>query len=293
MAYTQKTWKNRQSEHPNRRVLTPTGNPDEYDVVRSEGVVAEEGDLLDANNLNDLERRIKAGFDEKADKGEAFATYTHVKSGTVHNLVGTGNNIKFLSTARWNPGDSLTINGTPCKCWNQNGVRVENENLFANNVFVTIVIGTSANGYSCFFKSGGGVSNTKLAQATATAADVRKGKTFFAGDKELKTGAGGVGATGTFNSLYNDTIEIDVGFEPQRILLTYDYNSDTHIVLVFDASNPDTYYIRSAFKNGIDYPACNNEDGSIYGYIKLTESGFTFKGYYGGSGNQLVYYMCY
>lgn len=36
--------------------------------------------------------------------------------------------------------------------------------------------------------AGGGLSKSKLALATATAADVASGKTFYAGDKTLKTG---------------------------------------------------------------------------------------------------------
>lgn len=36
--------------------------------------------------------------------------------------------------------------------------------------------------------AGGGLSNSKLALATAVPSDVTSGKTFYAGDKELKTG---------------------------------------------------------------------------------------------------------
>ena len=36
---------------------------------------------------------------------------------------------------------------------------------------------------------GGGLTNSKLALANAQAADVRSGKKFYAGDKQIKTGA--------------------------------------------------------------------------------------------------------
>lgn len=163
MAYTQKIWKNRQSEYPNRRVLTPTGNADEYDVARSEGVVTEEGDLLDADNLNDLESRIKAGFEEKADFNNGIHTYTHTKSGTVHNLTGpemkeTIGNIRFVATADWNPGDTLTINGINARCHNTVMERVENDVLFKQYARLELTVAYTVNGYySCFFKSGGGV----------------------------------------------------------------------------------------------------------------------------------------
>ena len=64
MAYTKKTWEDRVTEHPNRRTLTntSTNQSQTVDVVRSEGNVSVEGDALNAENLNDLEDRIAAGF---------------------------------------------------------------------------------------------------------------------------------------------------------------------------------------------------------------------------------------
>lgn len=40
--------------------------------------------------------------------------YTHTKNGTVHELTGSGNNIKFTATAAFEEGDSVTVNGTVC-----------------------------------------------------------------------------------------------------------------------------------------------------------------------------------
>ena len=63
MAYDKKTWVNRSSEHPTRRVLTPvSGAENTYDVTRSEGTVTTEGDAFNAVNMNDLEDRIEDGF---------------------------------------------------------------------------------------------------------------------------------------------------------------------------------------------------------------------------------------
>ena len=59
MAFVKKTWRQRQSEYPNRRRLEPVpGYPKMYDSHREEGLVMEEGTPLDAANLNDLEQRI-------------------------------------------------------------------------------------------------------------------------------------------------------------------------------------------------------------------------------------------
>ena len=63
MAYEKKTWKNRQSEYPNRRTLTPVdGQDNTYDVARAEGLVMEDGDAFDQKTMQDLEDRIAAGF---------------------------------------------------------------------------------------------------------------------------------------------------------------------------------------------------------------------------------------
>ncbi len=65
MAFLKKIWKKRRCEYPNRRKLTQVpGKPNEVDVVRAEGAVLEEGDLLGVDNLNDLEQRIQDGFAE-------------------------------------------------------------------------------------------------------------------------------------------------------------------------------------------------------------------------------------
>lgn len=101
--------------------------------------------------------------------------------------------------------------------------------------------------------TGGGLSNGKLAQATATPADVLSGKTFFAGGKDIKTGtfdlslANATAAqvlkgykfyagnstlktgtlvptpkvkTGSFGPIdIEDTLSIDCGFRPIAVLI--------------------------------------------------------------------------
>lgn len=64
MAFNIKTWINRITQYPGRRLMRPTGTTNEYDVERSEGVVTTEGDILNANTFNDLETRIADAFDE-------------------------------------------------------------------------------------------------------------------------------------------------------------------------------------------------------------------------------------
>lgn len=59
MAFEKKTWKDRITEYPTRRVLTKSdGTKETVTVSRSEGTVSQEGDAFSAENMNDLESRI-------------------------------------------------------------------------------------------------------------------------------------------------------------------------------------------------------------------------------------------
>lgn len=63
MAFTQREWKNRKSEYPNRRLLTKEdGSTELVTVSREEGAISDEGDAFSAENMNDLEQRITDGF---------------------------------------------------------------------------------------------------------------------------------------------------------------------------------------------------------------------------------------
>lgn len=65
MAFSLKTWVNRISEYPNRRKLThEDGSTELVTVARAEGQISEEGNAFSAEEMNDLENRIKGGFDE-------------------------------------------------------------------------------------------------------------------------------------------------------------------------------------------------------------------------------------
>lgn len=64
-AWAKKVWKDRKTEYPTRRTLTKTdGSQEIVTVARNEGSVSQEGDAFSAENMNDLEERIDAGFTE-------------------------------------------------------------------------------------------------------------------------------------------------------------------------------------------------------------------------------------
>ena len=62
MAFSAKTWVGRVVQYPGRVILTKTGNTDEYDPTRSEGIITTAGDQLSPEALNDMEQRILSAF---------------------------------------------------------------------------------------------------------------------------------------------------------------------------------------------------------------------------------------
>lgn len=62
MAFVKKTWKDRISEYPNRRVINDGYVSKQVTVARDEGVVTEAGTPFNASEMNDLEARIEAAI---------------------------------------------------------------------------------------------------------------------------------------------------------------------------------------------------------------------------------------
>ena len=206
--FEKKTWVNRQSEHPARRRLTPTGNDNEYDVARAEGVIMEDGDAFDAETMNDLEKRVAEGFStlDPADLGAdvCVQVYTCVKSGTVYELTGSGAVGRCKIPAAWNSGDTWSVNGkaVPAYC----GADAVDSDCIVAGRWVLFTF----DGQRLDFNGGGGLSSGKLAQATAAESDVLSGKKFYAGNKNLKTGTLALsGSAGTGDVLRGATFYKD------------------------------------------------------------------------------------
>lgn len=185
--YERKVWVNRQSEHPSRRKLTPTGNDGEYDVSRSEGIIMEDGDAFDADTMNDLERRVAAGFTELdptgAGGGEVTVQpYTCEKRNGVYALVGSGAVGRCKIPASWAAGDSFTVNGVAVSAY-CGADAVDGDTIVKGRWVLFFYDGTQLN-----FNGGGGLSASKLALATATEDNVLAGNKFYAGGKTIKEG---------------------------------------------------------------------------------------------------------
>lgn len=111
--------------------------------------------------------------------------YTHTKEGTVHNFAGEGATGRAKITADFNPGDTIQLNGEPVT--GTSGSEPVNGDTLVKGQWVLFV--ADAEGGQINFKGGGGLSDSKLNQATATADHVWVGDTFYAkGSKAVQTG---------------------------------------------------------------------------------------------------------
>lgn len=117
-------------------------------------------------------------------KDACVQLYTHSKSGTVHNFAGSGVNGIAKITAAFDSGDTVQLNGEPvtATC----GADPVDGDTIVSGKWVAFVADAEAGQVN--FKGGGGLGNTRLAQATAEPGDVVAGKTFYAGNKTRKTG---------------------------------------------------------------------------------------------------------
>lgn len=108
--------------------------------------------------------------------------YECTKSGNVYALTGEGAVGRFKVPAAWSAGDTWTVNGVavPAYC----GADAADGDCVVAGRWITFVY----DGTRLDFNGGGGLSAGKLAQATATEADVLANSTFYAAGKGLRTG---------------------------------------------------------------------------------------------------------
>lgn len=108
--------------------------------------------------------------------------YECSKSGSVYALTGEGAVGRFKVPAAWSAGDTWTVNGVavPAYC----GADAADGDCVVTGRWITFVY----DGTRLDFNGGGGLSAGKLAQATATEADVLANSTFYAKGKTLRTG---------------------------------------------------------------------------------------------------------
>lgn len=114
------------------------------------------------------------------------STYTHTKMDNVHHFSGSGMSGRVKMTADVEAGDTVMLGGEEVPAY----VGAE---TFADALAGESVTGRwltfTQDGTQINFNGGGGLSNTKLALATADTGDVIAGKKFYSGDKLIKTGS--------------------------------------------------------------------------------------------------------
>lgn len=91
--FSRKTWTDRVSEYPTRRILTDTTSQatQQVTVSRDEGTVTSQGDTFDAETMNNLEARIASSFTEDE---AAIGNLTNLTTTEKSNLVGALNEVK-------------------------------------------------------------------------------------------------------------------------------------------------------------------------------------------------------
>ena len=192
-------------------VKDPAGGSD---ILYAYGNAGEEGDYIpgaDETTLNErvlqLTVAVSSASEVTAEIGGSgiFVTYeemnaalddlglvvlNHAKSGSVHQFTGLDGREglllgRFLATDRFADGDTATIDGTVYQMQTTDGNPLE-DGMFTSGAGVEMVIDTGAKLLN--FKAGGGLTKSKLALANATEDTVFNGKTFYAGDRTLRTG---------------------------------------------------------------------------------------------------------
>ena len=108
--------------------------------------------------------------------------YECSKSGSVYALTGEGAVGRFKVPAAWSAGDTWTVNGVavPAYC----GADAADGDCVVAGRWVLFTY----DGSRLDFNGGGGLSASKLAQATAADTDVLTGKKYYAGGKTIKEG---------------------------------------------------------------------------------------------------------
>lgn len=108
--------------------------------------------------------------------------YECSKSGSVYALTGEGAVGRFKVPAAWSVGDTWTVNGkaVPAYC----GADAADSDSVVAGRWVLF----NFDGSRLDFNGGGGLSASKLAQATAADTDVLTGKKYYAGGKTIKEG---------------------------------------------------------------------------------------------------------
>ena len=241
---------------------------------------------------------------EKWDGYSTIHTLSYYKSGVTHYLTGLSGvsgtvSCVFKATAAFNAGDTIRVDNTGYTIQLSNGEEAD-DNLFVSGATVAVIVDKGAKKVN--FKSGGGLSNSRLALANATAADVAEGKTFYAGNKTLKTGTlvpykYATGTAAWTNQSSGFTVTVEVGFRPSMIAF-YSRKSESGSVKsivgwAYNSSTSNPNYFTGMIMMNVDiYSSHPTYAGYLGEYISVTDTSFTVKsitGSYVDAGDPVTY----
>lgn len=237
--------------------------------------------VFNTNQIEDILVEIKS----YADKSRSIITMTHQKSETVHQLTGLGGLMglvpaMFTATANFTAGDTMTIDGVEYNIQLSDG-GVAPTNLFVSGAVVPIVIDTTGKKVNFKF-GGGGLSNNQLALATALPEDVVLGKTFYAGNDELKTGTLVPKAqykSGTFTCTEYETVSISLPFPPRCVIAFIESEYSPSVALDCKMSNGKGFSAYPGYET-TDRSSITISGNGFQIYVKSVSAGNLFGSYY-------------
>ena len=115
MSFVKKTWKDRISEYPNRRIINDGYVSKPVTVSRDEGVITEAGDSLSAANMNDTEDRIFNAVQSGGGGASALDDLTDVDISSPTDgqaLIYDGANSKWVNGAGGGSASWTDVTGT-------------------------------------------------------------------------------------------------------------------------------------------------------------------------------------
>lgn len=167
------------------RVTVTVGNAANVTIAAGSTVYASK------EELDAVSEKVEKVVSGSAETGSTVVTLTHSRTvNGVHTFTGLGNRTglvpcQFRSNAAYTEGDTASIDGVEYTI-TLTGADTPETDFFIAGKSIFVDVNTADRTIN--FKAGGGLTRGKLSLADADEDTVFSGKTFYSGDKSLKTG---------------------------------------------------------------------------------------------------------
>lgn len=163
-----------------------TDNPHAVTAAQTGAYTKEETDAAIGQRVSEIGAgdMAKVVYDPQSQgRDVTVQTYTHTKSGTVHNFAGSGANGRAKMTANVQAGDTFTVNGAPATAYmGAESAAAAMAGSAWNGRWVSFVV----DGATLNFKGGGGLSAADGAKLIP--GNIKAGVTLFAGTPKQVVG---------------------------------------------------------------------------------------------------------